>query len=260
MSRTHLLIPDTQVKPGVDTQHLTWIGKYIVDKQPDVIVHIGDHWDMPSLSKWDSKKKMEGKRYKQDIAAGNEGMERLLAPLHAYNAQRRATKHKQYIPEMHFTKGNHEHRVTRAMEESPEYEGLVSEDDFRLGEWQVHEFLQPVVIDGVHYAHYFYNPMSGRPFGGMMATRLKNVGHTFTMGHQQTLDYAIRFVGNTSQHGLVAGACYLHDEEYKGPQGNHHWRGVVMKHDVRDGQYDPMFVSLDYLRRRYGRGAGRQTG
>jgi hypothetical protein len=71
------------------------------------------------------------------------------------------------------------------------------------------------------------------------------------MGHQQTLDYAIRFVAGGSQHGLIAGACYLHDEDYKGPQGNAHWRGVIVKHQVEDGSYDPMFVSLDYLCRRY---------
>ena len=35
------------------------------------------------------------------------------------------------------------------------------------------------------------------------------------MGHQQLLDYAIRFVRGRSQHGLIAGACYLHDEDYK---------------------------------------------
>jgi len=45
--------------------------------------------------------------------------------------------------------------------------------------------------------------------------------------------------------------CYLHDEGYKGPQGNDHWRGIVVKHQVEDGQYDHMLVSLDYLCRRY---------
>jgi hypothetical protein len=93
--------------------------------------------------------------------------------------------------------------------------------------------------------------MSGRPLGGAAAGRLKQIGHTFTMGHQQTLDYAIRFVAGRSHHGLIAGACYLHDEDYKGPQGNAHWRGLIVKHQVEDGSYDPMFVSLDYLCRRY---------
>ncbi len=93
--------------------------------------------------------------------------------------------------------------------------------------------------------------MSGRPFSGMIETRLKTIGHSFTQGHQQTLMYGVRYVGEQSQHGLVAGSCYLHDEDYKGPQGNAHWRGIIICHEVQDGSYDPMFISLDYLCRRY---------
>jgi hypothetical protein len=105
----------------------------------------------------------------------------------------------------------------------------------------------------VGYAHYWYQPMSGRPFTGMIETRLKTIGHSFTQGHQQTLMYGFRYVSETSQHGLVAGSCYLHDEDYKGPQGNSHWRGIIVCHEVQDGSYDPMFISLDYLCRRYER-------
>ena len=100
-------------------------------------------------------------------------------------------------------------------------------------------------------SHYFYNPMTGKPLGGTVDARLKTIGHSFTMGHQQTLAYSLRFVAGKSQHGLVAGACYLHDEDYKGPQGNAHFRGIIVKYEVESGAYCPMFISLDYLCRRY---------
>ena len=45
-----VVIPDTQVRPGVPIQHFDWIGQAIADYRPDYVVHIGDHWDMPSLS------------------------------------------------------------------------------------------------------------------------------------------------------------------------------------------------------------------
>lgn len=97
----HLLIPDVQAKEGVPLEHLDWIGQYILDKKPDVIVQIGDFADMPSLSSYDKgKKSFEGRRYKKDIAAAREAMDRLLAPLKKYNAQQRATKHAQYKPRM----------------------------------------------------------------------------------------------------------------------------------------------------------------
>lgn len=46
--RRHLVIPDVQAKDGVPLDHLEWIGRYIADKRPDVIVCIGDFADMPS--------------------------------------------------------------------------------------------------------------------------------------------------------------------------------------------------------------------
>ena len=51
--------------------------------------------------------------------------------------------------------------------------------------------------------------------------------------------------------GLVSGAFYLHDEDYKGVQGNTHFRGLTIKNEVKDGNYDIMEVSMDYLCRKY---------
>lgn len=246
---THLVIPDTQVRPGVPTDHLRWIGQYALDREPDTIVHLGDHWDMPSLSVYDrGKVQFEGRRYKADVQAGNAGLTLLDRSITWHN--QRARKHL-YEPRKVLLRGNHEQRIERAVADNPILEGQIGYDDLDTRDWEVHDFLKPVWIDGVAYAHYFYNPMTGNPYGGQVATRLKTIGHTFVMGHQQTLDYAIRFVGGKSHHGLVAGASYIHDEEYKGPQGNAHWRGVIVLHQVEDGSYDPMFVSLDFLSRKY---------
>ena len=52
---------------------------------------------------------------------------------------------------------------------------------------------------------------------------------------------------------IIAGSCYEHNEGYMGPQGNEHWRGFYMLHEVDDGAFDEMAVSIDYLRRTYGR-------
>ena len=254
-SRSHLFIPDTQVKAGVPLDHLTWIGKYVLEKRPDVIVHAGDHADMESLSHWDKGKlQFEGRRYRRDIDAANYGFELLCAPMEEFNERQTTTDHlsRRYRPERHVTLGNHEDRIRRAVEEDPKLEGLMSVADLDFRGWQVHPFLVPVRIDGVYYAHYFANPMTGRPYGGAVKNRVRQVGHSFSMGHQQTLDYGVEFTSAGEQrNGLVAGACYLHDEDYKGPQGNAHWRGVIVKHQVSGGAYDPMFVSLDYLCRRY---------
>lgn len=250
----HLVIPDTQVKPGVSTVHLSWIGSYIVDQfagAPLTVVHLGDHWDMSSLSSYDKgKKAMEGRRYKADIAAGNVGFDVLNVPLAQYNEGREDP----WWPRRVFLLGNHENRITRAAEDNAQLDGLVTLEDLNVYDWgwEVHDYLEPVEIDGVVYAHYFYNPMTGRPYAGAnLETRLKTVGHSFTMGHQQGLKWGIVDTVRGRHIGLVAGSCYLHDEDYLGPQGNAQWRGIIVCHQVERGSYDPMFISLDYLSRRY---------
>lgn len=252
------MIPDTQAKPDVPTDHLGWIGQFIVDEYHNKnikIIHIGDHADMPSLSHWDAgKKKMEGRRYQDDLDAANEAWRVLNQPFYDFNAGRKKNKAKMWSPERYITLGNHEDRISRTIDANPQLEGMldISKLDYERSGWKVSKYQEVINLDGVRYAHFFYNPMTGKPYGGQnIETRLKTIGHSFSMGHQQTLMYGLRFVDGKSQHGLVAGACYLHDEDYKGPQGNAHWRGIVVKHQVKDGSYDPMFVSLDYLCRRY---------
>ena len=247
----HFIIPDTQVTPDSDMDHLEAAGNYIAAKQPDVIVHLGDHWDMHSLSSYDKgTKKAEGARYQEDIDAGIDGMERLMEPLERLRARQRRQKIKQYNPRMVYLLGNHEERIMRHVNANPELAGKLSYDDLMLDTWgwETAPYLEPVCIDGVYYAHYFYNPMTSRPLGGNAHTRLKNLGFSFTMGHQQGKDQAERYLNNGDVHrGLIVGSFYPHDEDYKGPQGNEHWRGCVMKHEVMGGNYDLMELSLNYL-------------
>lgn len=252
----HLVIPDTQVKPGVPTDHLRWVGLYILDRKPDVIIHLGDHWDMPSLSSYDKgKKAMEGRRYSDDVEAGNRGLALITAPLNKANWSRRKRGTPEYKPRLVLLRGNHEHRITRAIEDNAQMDGAMSFDHLESPGWEVHDFLEPVFIDNIGYSHYWANAMTGRPIGGMMPTRLKQIGHSFTAGHQQILDHGMRYIhgpnGSRQQRGLIAGACYLHKEDYLGPQGNDHWRGIIVKNEVRDGAYDLMEVSLDFLCRKY---------
>ena len=246
---THLIIPDTQIKPDTDLEFLLAIGKKIVEERPDVIIHVGDHYDLPSLSTYDKGRKAEGRRLQADLQAGYKGMAALLHPIRCLQENQRYNKKKVYKPRMVFTMGNHENRLERHIDAHPELEGMYGQFSFGLEEdgWEVYPFLKPVTIDGIAYAHYFYAPMSGRPYGGTAITKLKNIGTSFTQGHQQGLDWAnLPRPDGTQRMGLVAGSCYLHDEEYKGPQANNHWRGIIIKRNV-DGVYDPEFISTRRL-------------
>jgi hypothetical protein len=238
----HFLVPDTQIKPTTDLRFLYAIGKEIVKQRPDVIIHIGDHWDFPSLSSYASIKEAEGCRVLHDIHSGHLGMQQLLEPLRRLQEKQRQDKHKVYRPRLIFCMGNHEDRLSRYIDRNPVLEGL---SNFELKKqvegygFEVYDFKQPVVIDGVAYAHYFYNPMSGRPYGGQCANKLNHIGTSFTMGHQQGFQFAEKIIPTGGRiMGMVAGSSYVEDEGYIGPQANMHWRGVVIKTDVKDGMYN----------------------
>jgi hypothetical protein len=253
---THLMIPDTQCKPDIDMSYLSWIGEYIVDKRPEVIVHIGDHADMPSLSSYDrGKKSAEGKTVHKDIEASIQGMNLLLGPLYRLQQKQKAAKKRVYRPKMVLTLGNHEERIMRHINSNPELHEFLSYDSLKYKEsgWDVYDYLKPVIVNGVTYCHFMANPMTGKPYGGAALNILKQVGESFCMGHKQLLDVATRFLpaSGKQQWAIIAGAAYPHDEGYKGYQGNHHFRGVVMQHNVVDGACNPQVVSLSYLENRF---------
>lgn len=246
LGKTHMVIPDVQAKHGVPLDHMEWAGNYAVDKKPDVIIQIGDFADMPSINSHGKPKHQEMQRYKRDIAAVVKAQELFLAPIEAYNR----TAEIPYTPRRVITKGNHEYRITRVVDENPWLEGQVTENDLAFEEhgWEVHDFLEVVEIDGVEYSHYFTSGVMGRPVFSAAAL-LRERQCSATMGHVQNTDMA--FHKKTQNIALFCGIFYQHNEDYLGPQGNSTRRQIVMKHEVSEGHYDPMFVSLNFLRKKY---------
>lgn len=247
------VIPDTQCKPGISSEFLKAIGNYLVDKKPDVIVHLGDHWDMPSLSSYDvGKKSFEGRRYRDDIAAGNEAMNNLLMPLERYNTQQRKNNKKQYLPQKHFLLGNHEQRIARAVNNDAKLDGVLGYHDLDTASFITHDFLDVVVLSGIAFSHYFVTGLAGRPCS-TAAVQLNKKHMSCISGHQQGLQIATGHRGDGVRlTSIIAGSCYEHNEDYLGSQGNRHWRGMVMLNDVTEGgEFDLMPVSLKYLKEKY---------
>lgn len=244
---TIFVIGDTQCKQGISLDYMHWVGSYISYKKPDIIVHIGDHYDMASLSSYDKGQlKAEGRRVVEDIEAGDKGIE----IIESYIA-----KIKGYNPRKVVTLGNHEHRIDRYVNDNPELEGFMGTDQLAFAKygWEVYPFLETATICGINFVHFVQNGMTGKPLGGTILTRLKNVGESFVMGHQQTLDHCIRYLplSGRAQIGVIIGACYEHMEDYKGVQGNHHFRGCVMLYECQDGFGLVKPVSLQHMKDQY---------
>lgn len=252
MNNNHMIIGDTQVKPGVSLDYIDNIGKLIVRERPKVLVMIGDFADFESLSSYDKGKlSFEGRRLKDDINVCHEAMRRLLAPLAKLQCQQKKNKKRVYNPRMILTLGNHEDRFDRLVRDNPEMEGFAGTDTLDLESygWEVYPYLQPVEVDGITYVHYLANPFTGKPYGGTAHNQLKHVGKSFVVGHKQTLDIAFKpVIDGTMQIGIINGACYDFYEDYKGPTGNNHPRGLVVLDHVKNGFGDLRFISLSSLR------------
>jgi len=242
IGRMHLVVPDCQIKPGVPTDHLEWISNYILEKRPDVIINIGDFADINSLNKYDKGTlRGENRRLKADLRAARNAMNRLMNPIIAC---------KDYKPELHLTMGNHEERLARFANENPEFDQIIGIHMLRYQDWgwNVHPFTKVCSVDGVEYAHYFITGESGRPVTSAAAL-LRKRHRSAIMGHNQKTDIA--FQPTTHQWAIFCGLCALHDEPYLGPQCNFVRRQILVLHEVEEGRFDPMFVSLRFLQKAY---------
>lgn len=251
----HAIIPDGQVKPGVPLEHWGWAGEYLAEKHPDVIVNIGDFADMHSLSSYDlHKKSYEGRTYKADIEAAHYAMDLFMSPIRREIARLRRNKKTQWNPRFILTLGNHEDRITRAIEADRKLEGTISIADLKYEEfgWEVVPFKKTIIVDGIAYCHYFSQGDMGRPITSARALSLKK-HMSCIMGHnpKTELDMSQVRADGTPIISLFAGVFYQHDEEYLGPQGNPIHRQLWMLHEVNQGFYYPMAVSINFLKDKY---------
>lgn len=244
-----LVIPDAHARPGQDNSRFDALGNFIVEKRPDVVISIGDWADMGSLCSYDKGMKVaEGRRYQDDIVASQDALARVMKRVKA--GYKRAK-----LPEFHITLGNHENRIDRAANESPELFGKLSIRDLRFEEagWKVHDFLKPLSIEGICFQHYFTSGVMGKPIGGVNHARtlvLKNY-QSSVCGHSHARDFweDVRSDGQRV-FGLVVG-CYDEGEHHYTTEQRRWWSGLVVLHQARGGSAEPAFYPVDYVKSKY---------
>lgn len=248
MTRT-LVIPDGQVRHGVNLDHWADIGELINEVQPENIVNLGDFADHEAISSYHTARSAEGKRLAKDNDAVKYAYE-----LHTVRWASRA-----YSPRKVYVEGNHCHRFAKFIAENPVLDGsLVNPITTTFGAdgWEVVPFLGVRVINGVKYSHFFPRSADGcikQTKNGAGSARLQAMREmqSCTAGHLQGFSYYEHGLGTRIVQSMIVGACYTHAEGYLSAQGNRHFRGVIMKTHNRDGSYDFERLSLSALRRRY---------
>lgn len=257
MSKKILVIPDSHAHSDYHNDRFEWLGKLVVEELPDIIVDIGDSADMASLCHYDvGTLDAEGRRYKDDIKAYHNAMERFWKPINEHNDKLRKDKKKLYKPKCYITIGNHENRITKATIEDPKLYGHLSIDDLQHEKYGFEriEFLQPLVLEGICFKHFFTSGVMGRPIGGehAAANTVKKgymscvSGHSHLRSFWETADAK----GN-KKFGLIVGCFFDYDPSYT-KEHDRWWRGIVVLDNCKDGEADPRFISLESMKKKYG--------
>lgn len=255
-----LVIPDAHANPAVNQRRFHFLGKFIVDKKPDIIVSIGDWADMQSLCYYEKGTiHAEGQRYVNDVAASNEAVDIVMGYVNKEIKRLKRGKRKAWNPEFHITLGNHENRINTAITKDATLQGAISTEDFnfRAHGWNVVPFLEPLAIERICFQHYLVSGVMGKAVGGVNHARtLVLKGNMSTVvGHSHCFDW---WEDVRADHGKIFGCvvgCFedpTHLPNYAQHTAHHWWSGLVMLHDVKDGYGEPARYSFDYLERKYG--------
>lgn len=222
-----LIIGDPHAHPDYDNKRFAKLGKFIAREKPEYIVCIGDMADMPSLSSYDrGTKGFEGRRYRKDVDAVIDAQEKLFKPI------RRV---RNYHPKLHMTMGNHEDRITRAINSQPELEGAISLNDLKYKDfgWKITPFKKSLKLKNIMFSHYFSSGIGGRPISSI------HIGHALVsklhcsavQGHSHLYNHTEQTRPDGQKiFGLSAG-CYSHPdytETWCSDTEHHWWRGIIV--------------------------------
>jgi hypothetical protein len=253
--KDYLIVPDQHAHPDHNNDRADWLGQFIKERKPDVVVNMGDCWDLPSLSSFDKgKASFNGASYERDINAGLDFQERMWSPM-------KKTKKKQ--PHKVFLEGNHCHRIKKVLEYDPHLAGDrygISYKNLQLEDYYddivYYEGQTPgiITLDGISFAHFFVSGLMGRPIGGdhHASSLLAKNYSSCVAAHSHTVDYAVRSGSNGKRiQGLVAGVYQDYASGWAGNVNHLWWSGLIYLKNVEDGVYDPEFISMAALERAY---------
>jgi len=241
-------LPDRHSFHNCDIRPTKAAARYFAEHEVDMIVDIGDRFDMPSLSSYDrGKATFEGRRLSRDLKAAKHELDVFDEELDKLG----------WDGIKIITLGNHENRLMRMYDDQPEMKDLLGDDPWTLEahDYTVYNYLDIVVINGVRFSHAFQNPTSlmGALQGGSADIRMKNIGFPHVQGHQHgpLIHQQIMRGDGTPVSTLVMGACYTEHHAYNGPQRKDVWRGAAILDNVYKGKYDLSYMALNNMIKEY---------
>jgi hypothetical protein len=250
---THLVFFDSHAHHNHNNDRALWLGELINELRPDVVIDGGDTADLPSLASYDKGTRAAvGRTYQKDIAAHADFQDKL------WNRIRRAKKK---LPRRIRLIGNHEQRIDRALDSNQALVGSIGYGDLDLERYYdevvYYDGQLPgvILVDGIHYSHYFGSGLMGRPVSGEHpAYSLLSKKHvSCTQGHSHIFDHCVRATGDGNKiAGLVANCFIDYEMDWPGQTQKMWTSGVHIKSNVENGMYDLSTISMKTLKERYG--------
>ena len=154
--------------PLHDKACLNIVYDFIKDFRPDYLVYAGDQMDMDSISHFNKKKPKlkEGKRLAKEYKGFQEDVLNRIGYILPLKCKK------------FFMIGNHEYRIERLLEESPEYEGLIEvEKKLNLENYTIIPFNDVFNIGDMHFTHGWYYNMHYAKKTVLEAQKMIFVGH-----------------------------------------------------------------------------------
>ena len=258
-----LCFTDAHASPGQDLRRFDWLGQFIVDLRPDVIANLGDLATNDSVTFW-SVPFLERTTLADDVEVVKESQQRLFAPMQELNARLKASKHAQYRPYTFMTKGNHEFRVDRRIEDDDTGLGSVIDVDSLFDfdvYWQdIVDWKEYFEYEGLLFTHCPTNGR-GKPIDGVYRGRHISLqsDKPVVYGHTHKMDYStVGLIGNQNRTKFALNLpCFMeqdHVEEYARRSTSGWSYGVVVLTITDDSQYTYRWISMAELEANYQKG------
>jgi hypothetical protein len=232
---------------GDGLRRFLWLRRLIREVKPDKVISIGDFVTMDCLSEWDrdKRKKMEGRRYRDDIDCGRAALDVLQKGNRNSNI------------EWVYIEGNHEERLARYLDRDPTFDGVVGVHKDLCADWTWVPYRTNYMVEGTAYTHIPMNAMN-KPAGGkyvvQKALDLYSCSVVFGHTHNLSVGCSYRHVGAHLQQALNIGCFFEGVDDYAVGSLTTYWRGVVVLDHYSTNRFDFETISLGRLKKEYGDG------
>ena len=242
-------IGDAHDSPAIpDKSRFEWMGKYIRETKPDMVIQIGDFATMDSLSAHTPNHTLDGKlkpSFENDMGSFNLALQAMQID----------------GIDRHITLGNHERRLYAYENENPEMEGKLSatiDDILKHNGWTYSPYGMPYSVGGVSFVHACLNKL-GKTYGGKNAEGgaiANDAIGDWVIGHSHVeRRHRAPKLGHNNYIQIINVGCALPDQHIE-DYAQHSltgWSYGIADMSIQHGHVqDYHFVSMAALGERYG--------